>query len=59
MYVVFLELPRTILFLPSPPLARHREFAKAFPDMRLATHNLHVFVDAVVGFKLLITTLAH
>ena len=57
MSVLFLELPRTVLFL-SPPLARHGEIAKALPVVRLATHKLFVSVDAVVRVELLATTLA-
>ena len=39
-------------------LAPHGEVAKPFPVVRLATHKLIVFVDAVVWVKLLATTLA-
>ena len=39
-------------------LAPHREVAKTLPAVRLATHKLIVSVDAVVGVKLLATTLA-
>ena len=35
-----------------------REVAKTLPVVRLATHKLIVSVDAVVGAKLLTTTLA-
>ena len=39
-------------------LAPHRKVAKTLPAVRLATRKLIVSVDAVVGFKLLATTLA-
>ena len=57
MSALFLELTRTALFLSSP-LALNGEVAKALPVMRLATKNLLVFVDAVVGLEFLATTLA-
>ena len=40
-------------------LTTHGEVAKALPVARLATHNLLVSVDAVVGLELLATTLAN
>ena len=40
-------------------LAPHGKVAQAIPRVRLATHKLLVSVDAVVGVKLLATTLAH
>jgi hypothetical protein len=62
MSAFFLELARINLFLSSSPhmfrlrmissivvLAPHEEVAKTFPVVRLATHKLIVFVDAVVG----------
>ena len=55
---LFLELARTVLFLSSP-LAPHGEVSKALPVVRLATKNLLVSVDAVVGLKLLATTIAY
>ena len=71
MSALFLELTRTVLFLSSSPLmfrlrmisamvvlAPHGEVAKALPVVRLATYKLLVSVDAVVGVKLLATTLA-
>ena len=39
-------------------LAPHEEVAKPLPVVRFATHKLFVSVDAVVGLKLLATTLA-
>ena len=39
-------------------LAPHGEVAKTLPAVRLATHKLIVSGDAVVGVKLLATTLA-
>ena len=39
-------------------LAPHEEVAKTRNVVRLATHNLIVSVDAVVGVELLATTLA-
>ena len=39
-------------------LAPHGEVAKTLHAVRLATHNLIVSADAVVGVKLLATTLA-
>ena len=71
MSALFLELARTVLFLSSSPHtfslrmissmvvhALHREVAKTLPAVRLARHKLIVSVDAVVGVKLLATTLA-
>ena len=71
MSALFLELARTILFLSSSPhtlrlriissmvvLAPHGEVPTNLPVERLATHNLIVSVDAVVGVELLATTLA-
>ena len=71
MSVLFLELARTVLFLSSSPhmfrlrmissmvvLAPHGEVAKTLPMVRLATHKIIVYVDAVVGVELLATTLA-
>ena len=58
MSALYLELARTVLFLSSP-LAPHGEVSKALPVVRLATKNLLVSVDAVVGLKLLATTLAY
>ena len=68
MSALFLELARTVLFLPSSPhtfslrmissmvvLAPHGEVAKTLHVVRLATHKS---VDAVVGVELLATTLA-
>jgi hypothetical protein len=68
---LFLELARRILFLSSSPhmfrlrmitsivvLAPHEEVAKTLPVVGLATHKLIVSVDAVIGVKLLATTLA-
>ena len=57
MSALFLELARTVLFLSSP-LAPHGEVAKTPPVVRLATKELLVSVDAVVGLELLATTLA-
>ena len=58
MSVVFLELPRTVLFLyPLPPLPDMEKLQKFFSDVRLAPHKLLVYVDAVIGLKLLATTL--
>ena len=58
MSAIFLELNRTILFLSSP-LAPHGEVEKALPVVRLATKNLLVSVDDVVGLELLAKTLAN
>ena len=71
MSALFLELVRTVFFHSSSPntfslrmissivvLAPHGEVAKTLPAVRLATHKLIVSVDAVVGVKLLDTTLA-
>ena len=65
------ELARTALFFSSPPhtfrlrmifsivvLAPLGEVAKSLPVVRLATHKLTVYVDAVLGVELLATTLA-
>ena len=62
MSALFLELARTLHFLSSSPhtfrlrmgssmlvLAPHGEAAKTLSMVRLATHKLSVFVDAVVG----------
>ena len=57
MSALFLELDKTVLFL-SFPLAPHEEVVKAVPVVRLATKNLLISFDVVVGFKLLATTLA-
>ena len=57
MSALFLELGRTFLFLSSP-LAPHGEVANDLPVVRLATKNLLVSVDAVVGLELLATTFA-
>ena len=63
----FLELARNVLFPPDVQLDDdllnggpypHGEVAKTLPAVRLATHKLIVSVDAVVGVKLLDTTLA-
>ena len=61
MFVLFLEQPRTVLFLS--PLPDMEKLLKLFlysctAVVRLATHKLLVSVDAVVGLKLLATTLA-
>ena len=40
-------------------LASHGEIAKALPVVILTTHKLLLGVDAVFGFDLLATTLAH
>jgi hypothetical protein len=71
MSALFLELARKILFSSSFPhtfrlrmissivvLAPQGEVAKTLPVVRLATHQLIVSVDAVVGVELLATTLA-
>ena len=58
MSAIFLELNRTILFLSSP-LAPHGEVEKALRVVRLATKNLLVSVDDVVGLELLAKTLAN
>ena len=61
MSALFLELGRTILFLSSlslSPLAQHGEVAKALPLVRLATNNLFVLFDSVVGLELLAKTLS-
>ena len=42
----------------SSPLAPHVEVVNALPVMRLAIKKLIVSVDAVVGLKLLATTIA-
>ena len=39
-------------------LAQHGEFAQSFPVVRLATHNLLLYVDAVVWVDLLATNLS-
>ena len=57
MSALFLELSRTVLFLSSP-LAPHVKVAKALPVVKLATKNLLVSGNAVVGLALLATTLA-
>ena len=68
MYALFLELARAV-HSSSPPLPRlrmissmvvlaPREVAKTLPVVSLATHKLIVTDDAVVGVKLLTTTLA-
>ena len=71
MFALFLELVRTVLFLSffshtfrlrmissMVVLAPHGEVAKTLPMVRLATHKLIVYVDAVVEVELLAKTLA-
>ena len=55
--LLFIELDRTVLFLSSP-LAPHEDVAKVLHVVRLEANKLLVFVDAVVGLELLVTTLA-
>ena len=57
MSALFLELARTVLFLSSR-LAPHVKVAKALSVVKLATKNLLVSGNAVVGLALLATTLA-
>ena len=57
MSALFLELDKTVHFLPSP-LAPHGEVTKALPVVMLATKKLLVSVDAVIGLELIATTLA-
>ena len=52
-----MELGRTVLFLSSH-LAPHGQVTKALLEVKLETIKLLLFVDAVVGLKLLATTLA-
>ena len=56
MSALFLELDRFDIFLSSP-LAPHAKIAKSLPVVRLQTKKLLFSVDAVVGLKLLATTL--
>ena len=71
MYSLFLELARTVLFLSSPShtfrlrmissmvvLAPHGEVEKYLAVVRLATHKLTAYVDAVVGVEVFATNLA-
>ena len=71
MCAFFLDLVRTILFLSSSPfmfrlrmislmvvLDPHGEVEKAIHLARLATHNLLVSLDDVVGLQLIAATLA-
>ena len=71
MSALFLDLARTVLFLSFSLLtfilriissmvviASHGKVVKVFPVVRLVTHKLLVFVEAVVDLELLATTIA-
>ena len=67
MSALFLEMARTVLFLPSSPQIEDdllnggpcpTRSGKNSSFSELATHKLIVSVDAVVGVELLATTLA-